>query len=158
MFEKQLRNVGSLRTVTDQSLPPYDILLILKYFGYNAYDTDFEEGEHVIGSIDTYDCEPKFYVKRSLDSYKKRFILAHLLGHLTLLPEEAEIRETQESIVDNSNVSNVFANTFARQLLFPLKAVREAIICGANTVGTLSELFELPESVITAGLESYKFV
>ena len=149
---------------------PIDVKAIAQTLGLKVVETDL--GPEVSGLLVTNGVGAQVYVRKKDPSARKRFTIAHEIGHHVLKHQF----ETGEHVhVDKGNYISqrgprasegidpreVQANQFAASLLMPTKAVQQGItrIAGGGPildkhVESLAEAFKVSEQAMTIRLTS----
>jgi Zn-dependent peptidase ImmA (M78 family) len=153
--DMELLSVGDLRKQAGEMRAPIEPLNVAGYLGIDVYETHFtdEDGENVSGIVAIEEGQPVIYVSASDVSVRKRFTIAHEIGHVHL--GHLTHKENNELIDDekrlrsaNWNMEEKQANAFAAQLLMPAALIRQAINKGHNSVEELAELFKVSEQAM----------
>jgi len=143
-----LRQAGELSA-------PIRPLNIANYLGIEVYEINFtlDDGKNVSGIVAIEEGQPVIYVEAGEANVRKRFTIAHEIGHVVL--GHLTNKENNELIDDEvrlrSSVWNVEerqANAFAAQLLMPASLIRGAVNRGLASVEELAEMFEVSEQAM----------
>lgn len=150
---------------------------VLRYYWNGALPVDVEYIANLIGTkihyVDTIDAENKFsgefrydydtgtpiFKIRSSDSYtRRRFTLAHELGHFLLNHKGENGILFRDGDYNFSGLQPNFqereANQFAAELLMPAFRVHSLIKNTPQTLGTLAQTFAVSESAMTYRLRN----
>ena len=150
-----LMGVSELRKQAGEVFAPINPLNIASYLGIEVYETHFtpDDGKNVSGIVAIEDGQPVIYVNAQDADVRKRFTIAHeighvYLGHLTnkdnneLIDDEMRLRSSVWDMEEKQ------ANAFAAKLLMPAFLVRDAILAGRTSVEELAELFYVSEQAM----------
>lgn len=142
-------------------------------------DFDIEKiGKEIEGVAFVFNRKPKVWINPTIDIDRKRFVLAHELGHVVhdILPELRKdisyVDDASNLVFQRSGESNTReynANEFAAQLLMPKDKIVEEIIqyhdASHKETIVLSELvkclvkkFQVSESAMTVRLIRLRFI
>jgi len=159
-----IMSVSELRKQSGELSAPINPLNVANFLGIDVYETNFteEDGKNVSGIVAVEDGQPVIYVNASDPHVRRRFTIAHeighvYLGHLTnkenneLIDDEVRLRSV------NWNTEEKLANAFAAQLLMPASLIRHAISRGHSTVEELAELFDVSEQSMVFRLKNLGF-
>jgi Zn-dependent peptidase ImmA (M78 family) len=153
--DMELVNVSDLREQAGETRAPIEPLNIAGYLGIDVYETNFtaEDGENVSGIVAVEEGQPVIYVNADDGLVRKRFTIAHEIGHVHL--GHLTHKENNELIDDekllrsaNWNSEEKQANAFAAQLLMPAMLIKQAINKGHNSVEELADLFKVSEQAM----------
>lgn len=143
--------------------PPIDLYLLLERLHISALGEDFsvienavgyEQGEILGAAISKGDWLTIFYRKGDSEN-RKRFVIAHELGHCalhteTLKAEHIELRKNSNS----EDYREKSANIFAGELLIPEKSLREIYGRLFNpSLAVLAQIFKVSTNVMAARLD-----
>jgi Zn-dependent peptidase ImmA (M78 family) len=150
-----IMSTAALRKQTRELQAPINPLNIANYLGIDVYETCFtpDDGKNISGIVAIEEGQPVIYVNASDVPVKKRFTIAHeighvYLGHLTnkenneLLDDEVRLRSSVWNMEEKE------ANAFAAQLLMPASLIQGAGNAGRTSVEKLAELFEVSEQAM----------
>lgn len=156
-----------LKEVTDCSIP-IDLDMILEKLGVIKIATSFDDLEKTIGKkpgsisglVISNEKDVGIYYKRDAELVKKRFTIAHELGHCCL--HESLLRNNYiEMLCDDEeqilNSEEKEANDFASQLLIPeeqLRIIHSKLVL--PSLNKLSEIFEVPKILMIQRLTELK--
>lgn len=143
--------------------PPIDLYLLLERLHISALGEDFssiedavgyEHGEILGAAITKGDLLTIFY-RQSDSENRKRFTIAHELGHCSLHTETLETEHIE--LRKNSNSEDYrekSANIFAGELLIPEKSLREIYGRLFNpSLAVLAQIFKVSTNVMAARLD-----
>lgn len=143
-----------LRIRAGQYELPFDVLKIANTAGADVYLTSFTEqdGIDVAGSIIIQEGKPIIYVEKSHPQVRRRFTVAHEVGHLVL----GHLSDGSGELIDDAerlrsgvwNIEERNANAYAAELLMPLDLLRQALRAGIRSVKDLSILFGVSEEAM----------
>lgn len=157
------QNVDDIRRLAEKE-GCYDgkklkIVKLAKYFGLNVVEENFEQnisGKLVIGKDP--ESPSVIYVNSNHSANRKRFTIAHELGHFinhrkdgTVFEDTVFFRKGDIAGIEYS------ANKFAADILMPEPEVRKLVIKGIRDVGSLSEEFGVSASAMKYRLEQLGF-
>jgi Zn-dependent peptidase ImmA (M78 family) len=143
-------NVEGLRKEAGELHAPINPINIASYLGIEVYETSFtpEDGQNVSGIVAIEEEIPVIYVNENDAYVRKRFTIAHEIGHVFL--GHLTNKENNELIDDEVrlrsavwNIEEKHANAFAAQLLMPASLVRNEINSKRTSVEELAELFDV---------------
>lgn len=110
---------------TGLSYPDNDLLSITTALGLDVFEADMKDPE-VNGIIQYKDggdlyFRPRIYINKDAQQTRKRFTLAHELGHFILHPQEEKFRidRFNYAIDSKESLEETEANYFAASLLVP---------------------------------------
>jgi Zn-dependent peptidase ImmA (M78 family) len=124
---------------------PVDIEKILLSKGYSIHNI-----KHALGSIEP--STKNIFIKENIKENQKRFIIAHMYGHVLLQHFQKEFlkegySEVEENFLVNSNKKiEQYANSFAMELLLP-KSIFFDFYQNHSEEETI-QTFKVPKSVI----------
>lgn len=133
--------------------PPVDVYELAKTYGLDIVETPFpEEQNNISGFVTMSDGIGKLYVNANESPNRRRFTVAHELGHWRL--HKQELRDNpQRSILFriaigelNKDPIESAANVFAANLLVPLEMLRK--YKDSQTADELAKLFNVSKDVI----------
>ena len=128
---------------------PIDLIKIAELIGVEVILTDFPDSEQD-GALEWEENEPKIYVNRAHHNNRKRFTVAHELGHLFNDPDN---QVTKRRSLHFGPVE-ARANRFAVDLLMPDWLVQgEWISCGGN-IQALAKAFNTSEKAMSLRLKA----
>jgi len=130
---------------------PLDIYCVIKkIFSIKIYETDI--GKDVSGFLEKIGNTWAIYVNRNESEYRKRFTLAHELGHYILhreIPNNSLAFRDQIFFRDeNTSPQEKEANKFAANLLMPQDDFLKAIKDGDNPILKLADKFKLSTAAV----------
>lgn len=147
----QGQNVRNLRTMAR-----HDARDFLRMFGPTSYPLDVtalarqagaevfiaELGENVYGMIEGGASGATIYVDRESPRNRRRFTIAHELGHMVSYKDEAEVPEFVDVRDDEGrgNAEEIYANEFAGELLMPEDKMRDYVDRGFDNFDIASKL------------------
>ncbi|MDR1509601.1 MAG: ImmA/IrrE family metallo-endopeptidase [Synergistaceae bacterium] len=140
---------------------PVDPLSVASHLNIEVYETDFtlEDGENVSGIVAVEDGQPVIYVSTRDPHVRKRFTIAHEIGHVYL--GHLADKENNELIDDEVrlrsatwNLEEKEANEFAARLLMPASLIRGAIDRGRVSIEELAEFFDVSEQAMMYRLKN----
>jgi Zn-dependent peptidase ImmA (M78 family) len=156
-----LMNVAALRKQAGESSAPIDPLKIAGSLDIEVYETRFTsaDGKNVSGIVAIEEGQPVIYVNSSDVPARKRFTMAHEIGHVYLghLTDKENNELIDDEVRLRSSVWNLEekeANAFAAQLLMPASLIRSAVNAGRASVEELAELFEVSEQAMMYRLQN----
>ena len=106
------------------------------------------------GALDYRDGRPLIWVNTEHSATKKRFTIAHEIGHLMLHPEGMRFREESYVGPFSKKVEERQANTFAAHLLMPLHFLEPIVTARKVRLSEVASLFNVSEASIKWQLES----
>lgn len=123
--------------------PPVDVVGISKMMGIGVFersDLDYD------GFITSGPDHAKIVVNATHPMVRKRFTIAHELGHLMLHPTGTEFRDTAGQVFDYKERE---ANRFASELLMPSWLLQPLVDASNGNIPSLSRIFFVSESAMT---------
>ncbi len=102
-----------------------------------------------VGKIEINSSQAKIFLNtKETDIYKKRFTLAHELGHWHLYHiENKTVAVTEYSNNMQDEAKEVYANAFASSILVP-KRIFKNVLQSTRDLSTLMQIFQVPKNVI----------
>ena len=135
------------------------VVKLAKYFGLNVVEKNFEQnisGKLVIGKGP--ESPSVIYVNSNHSENRKRFTIAHELGHfINHRKDGAEFEDTVFFRKGDIFGIEYSANKFAADILMPESEVRKSVIEGIRDVGSLAEEFGVSASAMKYRLEQLGF-
>lgn len=128
--------------------PPIDVLAIARAMGVEVFE---QLGLGAIGEIDATATPPRIVVNASDAWVRKRFTMAHELGHLMMHQLGKQFRET--SFARPADTLEVQANEFAAGLLMPYWMLQRTAGVKRTPVYQLSALFQVSQPAMIYQLE-----
>lgn len=133
--------------------PPVDVYEITRNEGIRVIEEPFpEDYEDVSGFINIEDDCPVMYINESEPKNRKKFTVAHELGHW-VLHEEAIREDTRRAVMfrvalgePNQDLLEKEANAFAAELLVPLDMFEK--LEESQSQNELATIFEVSAEVI----------
>lgn len=144
-----LKEIGNLD-------PPIDIYKIADNYGLYVFEDDM--GENESGAIVINDTGTGIMINKRDTPYRKRFTLAHELGHFISYRyqgksgEIIEYRNNKSSL--GKSVEEVFANKFAAAILMPKQVLVDIKKAIGNHLEELADIFEVSKTAIENRLEN----
>jgi Zn-dependent peptidase ImmA (M78 family) len=133
------KRIEDINLRTGLSYPDYDLTEIAKALGVDVFEFDPSDSE-INGVIQYRDSEneafrPRIYLKREMQPTRKRFTLAHELGHFLLHPQKEKFRlDTYNYSLDSEeSMEESEANYFAASLLVPKDRLTKVMTVTKNT-------------------------
>lgn len=152
-ISRVVKAADEVRAENFQSSPPVDVYEIAQNNGLEIIEVKFpEEQADISGFVTIQDGTGKLYVNLSDSPTRRRFTVAHELGHWRLHRDELR-SNPQRSILFriaigklNNDPIERDANVFAANLLVPLELLREHK--SGRSVEELAKLFNVSTEVI----------
>lgn len=126
---------------------PIDINFILDKLNINVSETNLDS--NAIGKITIEQSNAEIVLnKKELNICKKRFTLAHELGHWHLyhLENKTDL-VTEYSNHKQTSIKEIYANRFATSILVPRRIFKN-ILQSTRDIPTLAQVFQVPENAI----------
>lgn len=120
----------------------YDLTVYPWSFGENTDGIQITEGDSL-----------SIAFNQSQHSHRKRFTIAHEIGHLLI----GHTRETPTDLYSDKP-GNIEANQFAAELLMPLKMIKKDFQSGNKEVGSLAKRYFVSEEAMWWHLLEHKFL
>lgn len=154
-------NVGQLRQLAREDARefiegfgsvdyPLDVTALAREVGAEVFVAEL--GENVYGMIEGSASGATIYVDRESPLNRRRFTIAHELGHMVSYKDEAGL-DTFVDVRDEDgrgNAAEIYANEFAGELLMPATSMREYIDQGFDNFDIAREL------AVSAAAVSYR--
>ena len=148
-----VKDAEQVRAENYQTTPPVDVYEIAENNGLDIIETIFPpEQDDISGFVTTTDGKGKLYVNLNEHPNRRRFTVAHELGHWRLHKEELK-NNPERSILFriaigqlNKDPIEKEANIFAANLLVPMELLKKAK--KGKTHQELAELFGVSTEVI----------
>ncbi len=118
---------------------PVPIVSIVREYGFSVYGADLEDKISGIILVDDkkingYGTNKLIMVNRNHSEYRNRFTIAHELGHYLLNDKPTSCFAHRDTIEQN-DMEEVMANSFASYLLMPDKKLRGFIAVQKSLMG-----------------------
>ncbi|OGJ21057.1 MAG: hypothetical protein A3A82_00320 [Candidatus Pacebacteria bacterium RIFCSPLOWO2_01_FULL_47_12] len=147
--------VEDIRIKTSFSYPEQNIVDLARELGVSVYEVDFSTNPEVNAML-VYNDEknankPTIYIKKALPDTRKRFTLAHELGHYVLHKKEG-VKFRLDGF-DYSNDSQYAkeeteANFFAATILVPQEELKRLKTFFDNNLDVIADYFGVSKEVI----------
>ena len=143
------------------STPPIDVERLARELGIDivAHPGLQMQGEEASGILLRREGRTICIVNKDHSTTRRRFTLAHELGHFILHPPReayVDARARNERSTRGTDLEEIQANTFAAELLMPAKLVREQVgegaldlMLDAGRLGDLAKLFQVSPEAMT---------
>lgn len=140
---------------------PIDPVKIAKMYGIPVYIMDFDDKE-TSGVLEWHNDAPRILVNRNDSLPRKRFTVAHELGHLfrghLQSDEDHQIIDDQRIFRSGSwDKREQQANTFAANLLMPSEALKAMVLQGYKFV-ELAKKFGVSEQAMFLRLQKLRII
>ncbi len=131
---------------------PIDLVKITRYHDLDLVGVTFNES-NISGALSR--DQRKIYVKNSDSHARKRFTIAHEIGHYLLHNDDEEILYRRDTSLYNpaQEEKEKEANRFAANLLVPTELLRKYYVVEKNTYH-LAELFGVSEEMMRYKMSS----
>lgn len=146
--------IENLRMKTGLSFPEDNLVELVKQLGIEVYETKFVKDETIDGFLEypTKPTEqPKIYLNKNRPSSRKKFTLAHELGHYILhhnTKRKYRLEQLDYSKSDSNTKEETEANYFAASLLVPEKKLRSILKLSKGDITVAAEYFGVSKPVI----------
>lgn len=140
---------------TGLSYPENDLIDIAKALGIEVFESDFTEYPNVDGLLEYKDENnkpaPKIFLNKDRPNTRKKFTLAHEIGHYVLHKDDKVRYRIDE--LDYSNDSETIkleteANYFAASLLVPTDKLKKILSLSNNDYNITADFFGVSKPVI----------
>lgn len=146
--------IENLRMQTGLSFPEDNLVELAKSLGVEVYESKFNKYENVDGFLEYPKKEtdrPKIFLNKDRSSQRKKFTLAHELGHYVLHKKsERKYRVDPFNYTDNDEATKeeTEANYFAAALLVPEDKLKSVLALTNGNIEATSEYFGVSKPVI----------
>lgn len=149
------RNVYEIYKEAQQnniSIKPFDIFSYIKTIDDIRLIDEYLEGD-ISGVIEKFTHYYRITLNKYHSNLRRRFTLAHELGHFLLHKQHLEDNKKIEDAIlfrkqSNTNRIELEANEFAAELLMPKLEFEKEIKNGNNTIEKLSECFQVSYAAV----------
>ncbi|OGK13121.1 hypothetical protein A3A93_04135 [Candidatus Roizmanbacteria bacterium RIFCSPLOWO2_01_FULL_38_12] len=147
--------VDNIKMQTGLSYPENDLIEIAKSLGIEVFESDVSEYPNIDGLLEYVDekgkAEPKIFLNKDRPETRKRFTLAHEIGHYVLHKnDKVRYRIDELDYSDNAEDTKLEteANYFAAVLLVPEDKLRKILALSDNDYNVAAEFFGVSRPVI----------
>ncbi len=119
---------------------PFDVTELARDAGAEVFIAQL--GENVYGMIEGNESGATIYVDAESSSARRRFTIAHELGHMVSYKDEATMADFVDVRDDagRGSAAEVYANEFAGELLMPRAIVKDLIERGHDNISIAETL------------------
>jgi Zn-dependent peptidase ImmA (M78 family) len=154
--QKEIRGiVENISLQTGYSNPDSDLMDLVQALGLTVFEVDFPEKHKDVNAILVYtdsknSDNPSIYLKKEMPPNRKRFTIAHEIGHFLLHKKEGVKYRINGFSYNNTQYSmeETEANYFAAYLLVPDEKLSKVINILGSDVDLLAEYFGVSKAVI----------
>lgn len=154
--QKEINNiVEDIRIKTGYSYPEKNIVNLANDLGISVFEVNFSDHPSINAMIVFKDSKnndkPSIYLKKDLSETRKRFTLAHELGHF-LLHKKANVKFRLEGFDYSSNSEysreETEANYFAACILVPEEELKKLMKFFDKNIQLIADYFGVSKEVI----------
>ncbi|MBD3238836.1 MAG: ImmA/IrrE family metallo-endopeptidase [Candidatus Moranbacteria bacterium] len=175
MMKKQTKNQYTTEEIKDRAKQliakaeaktdtPVDITSLAQQIGYRVYEVNFDDPQ-VAGMVVDSDKEKSIYVSENDPEGRKRFTIAHELGHVILHHQELaanqRIVDYRKPLTDYKDTDDlkreVEANMFAAEILMP-EDLTKKLWEFKQDVDDLAGFFKVSQKAALVRLESLALI
>lgn len=146
--------IENLRMKTGLSFPEDNLVDLAKALGIEVFESKFVKHDNIDGFLeypkkDT--DKPKIYLNKDRPAVRKKFTLAHELGHYVLhrdTQRKYRIDTVDYSKDDDTTREETEANYFAASLLVPEDKLRSILALSKGNIDIAAEYFGVSKPVI----------
>ena len=146
--------IENLRMKTGLSFPEDNLVDLAKALGVEVYESKFVKHQNIDGFLEypkKLTDKPKIYLNKERPSVRKKFTLAHELGHFVLHRDDKRryrVDSLDYSLNDDETREETEANYFAASLLVPEEKLRSLLALSNGNIEVAAEYFGVSKPVI----------